>query len=112
MIERADQDDLPKLTKLITWMPDFTAGNLTLIITVLAGFYHFGGTISAITAEQANMKAAAATELLHSKEALFEVKQSVGTVDSKITSVQDKLGVMAVTIAEIHATQQLKGGTK
>lgn len=92
--------------KIVAWMPDFTAGNLTLILTVLGGFYHFGGTQATLASEQINMKAAAAAEIARSKEANSEVKQSVSAIDAKLSTVNDKLGLMAVTMAEIRATQQ------
>lgn len=106
------QLDAPRRSKLVAWVPDFSAGSLSLILTVLLGFYHFGGVMTTLTTEQNGIKAAAAAELIRSKEAVADVKQSVGAIDAKVSSVQEKLGGLAVTIAEIRATQQQRNTPK
>lgn len=97
--------DQPKRS-FINWSPEFNAGTAALILSMIGSVYLFGGEISAIKGEQANQKKDSLAEAQRSKETIADMKASVAALDTKIQAVNDKLGTMAVTMAEIRATQQ------
>lgn len=104
-----DQNDPPARRQLVKWIPDFSSGNLGLILTIAGMIYHFGGEMKSIRQELEAMKATNVVEAVRDEKTITEMKMSVGAVDLKIGSVQEKLGTMAVTLAEIRATQQQRG---